>query len=134
MLDIQSITTKHGRDILQGREKLTPRNNKSGKLDKDIKTVVINIATYSKRRSIIIRGEKKTWEEGEQIKTLKKWKIQFFRWKVMLGGINSRLDMREKNNSGFKDIVIEILQIIKEKRAEKIGMKCKSAVENKEYI
>lgn len=72
MLDIQSITTKHGRDILQGREKLTPRNNKSGKLDKDIKTVVINIATYSKRRSIIIRGEKKTWGEGEQIKTLKK--------------------------------------------------------------
>lgn len=52
----------------------------------------------------------------------------------MLGGINSRLDMREKNNSGFKDIVIEVLQIIKEKRAEKIGTKCKSAVENKEYI
>lgn len=65
MLDIQSITTKHGKDNLRGREKLTPRNDKSGKLDKDIKTVVINIATYSKRRSIIIRGDRKTWGGGE---------------------------------------------------------------------
>lgn len=77
MLDIQSVTTKHGRDILQGREKLTPRNNKSGKLDKDIKTVVINIATYSKRRSIIIRGEKKNGGRGSKSKHLRNEKYNF---------------------------------------------------------
>lgn len=76
MLDIQSITTKHGKDNLRGREKLTPRNDKSGKLDKDIKTVVINIATYSKR-SIIIRGDRKTWGGGKQIKTPKDEKYNF---------------------------------------------------------
>lgn len=51
----------------------------------------------------------------------------------MLGGIH-RLDMRGKNISGFKDIAIEILRIIKEKRAEKICTKHKSAVEQGIYL